>query len=294
MSIINGGVQPAGMSCLTAAKLYRTIVLPTSLYGAELWSKLSQDDTLKLERAHNFCLKIIQKFPVRTKTVIAQSMLNMYSLESYIHIRKLQFFGRLCRLHCKHLAKKVFLERLFQSLDAGEKSFGFIPDVVKLIGRYSLDVFVTNYLENGTFPAKKEWKSIINNAIKTTEGRRLLTRFQDPKLQKFQAIYGQSLHVHPIWKLEHTTRGNHMSYKGLAKLNCVVSDHNVRKLCTYCDKCFVDHLEHYINSCCKYEGTRELFWCVMLNTFSVEVSAYLHNLSDSDLACIMLGKKLLM
>jgi hypothetical protein len=82
------------MSCLSAIKLYKSIVLPRGLYGAELWSELSKIEVNKLERAHRFCLKYIQHLPKRTKTVIVQCMVNVYAMETYLDIRKLQFFWK--------------------------------------------------------------------------------------------------------------------------------------------------------------------------------------------------------
>ena len=35
-------------------------MLPWGLYGAELWSKYTKENAMKLERAHHFCLKVIQ------------------------------------------------------------------------------------------------------------------------------------------------------------------------------------------------------------------------------------------
>jgi hypothetical protein len=108
MSIIGHGVQLPELSCITSVKLYKSIVLPRSLYGSELWYRLTSDDISKLEVAHRFCLKYIQSFPRRTRTIIVHNMSKCFSVESYINRKKLLFFGRLCRLDSLKLAKKVF------------------------------------------------------------------------------------------------------------------------------------------------------------------------------------------
>ena len=97
MAINGSGAD--GMSCSSAVKLYKTVVLPRALYGAELWSDLGTGELNTIEKAHRFCLKYIQHLPKCTKTIIVQSMVNVYSMETYIDIRKLQFFGRLCTLY---------------------------------------------------------------------------------------------------------------------------------------------------------------------------------------------------
>ena len=63
MSIIGHGGKLPELTCITAIKLYKSIVLPRSLYGSELWYQLSKDDLHKLEVAHRFFLKYIQSFP---------------------------------------------------------------------------------------------------------------------------------------------------------------------------------------------------------------------------------------
>ena len=126
MSILHVGGRSKGLSRLTASKLYNTIVLPRGLYGAELWTKLTRDDITKLEQSHHYCLKAIQGFPVRSKSLFVQAMINAYSMEAYIDIKKLQFLGRLCRLGSDKLAKQVFLERFYQHLSGRDKSIGFV------------------------------------------------------------------------------------------------------------------------------------------------------------------------
>ena len=108
MSILGNGVKRSGVSCITAMKLYKTIVHLRSLHGAELWSKYTKENAMKLERAHHFCLKVIQALPKRTKTIIVEQIVNMYSIETYIELKKLTFLSRLCRLDHTKLAKRVF------------------------------------------------------------------------------------------------------------------------------------------------------------------------------------------
>ena len=61
-SLVNSGVNDSGFNPITSFHLYRSIVLPKGLYGAELWNCLSpsQEETLEpCERAHRFCIKLI-------------------------------------------------------------------------------------------------------------------------------------------------------------------------------------------------------------------------------------------
>ena len=104
-------------------------------------------------------------------------------------------------------------------------------------------------------------------------------------------MYGPALRVHPIWLLKHNTSGHRQHLRDFAKLQAVFYNSNDDKICIYCDKIFLDHLDHYFHECNKYTGTREHFWTLVINICTVELSSYLYNLPDSDLSCVMLGQK---
>ena len=56
----------------------------------------------------------------------------------------------------------------------------------------------------------------------------------------------------------------------------------------------MDHqLDHYFHHCDNYVSTREMYWSVNMNSFSVELS-HLYNLSDSDMSAVILGKQFAM
>ena len=114
--------------------------------------------------------------------------------------------------------------------------------------------------------------------------------FEDPSLKRFCQIYGNSLRVHPIWQLENTTRGNRTFLRDFARLNGVITSSDYNKVCVYCNDQFSDYLDHYIHECNKYTDTREYFWSLLINVFSVMISSYLYNLEQSEMTEIILGK----
>ena len=62
-------------------KLYTTIVLPSYLFGCELWNSLKESDIRRLEMIHRYCLKRMQGFRIRTRTDIALGMLGILDME---------------------------------------------------------------------------------------------------------------------------------------------------------------------------------------------------------------------
>jgi hypothetical protein len=292
LSIVGSGVRQTGLSCLTATKLYKTIVLPRGLYGAELWSKQTKENILKVERAHHFCLKVIQTLPKRTKTVVVEKMVNMYCIETHVELKKLIFLGRLCRLNHDILAKRVFLERLYQVMYSHKQyNTGFLPDVTRILEKYSLIDHIREFVNTQRFPSKVQWENIIHSAIKCFEEGTLRLSLEDPKLKRFAQVYGTSLKVHPMWLMEHNTKGYRSHFRDFIKLNGVVCDNGMDRECIYCSKIYNNQLDHYFNYCNKYQDSREYFWFLILNTCNINLGAFLHNLPESDLTCAILGQR---
>ncbi len=75
-------------------------------------------------------------------------------------------------------------------------------------------------------------------------------------------------------------------------ISCVLQGMVGSNPCCYCAKRDGDQLDHYIHSCTKYVGTRELYGTIVVNNFDVSTSTYLYNLPQDDLTEIILGKHL--
>ena len=170
MSILSSRLNLSELSCITTIKLYKTIVLPRSLYGAELWHKMNKEDLSRLETAHRFCLKKIQDFPKRAKSALVECSAKCYQIATYIDQKKLLFIGRLCRLSCKKLAKRVFVERLFQhQANYNVKNSGIVFNLLDVLSTYNLRQYIELFLSDAIFPDKNAWKSLVRQAIETRE-----------------------------------------------------------------------------------------------------------------------------
>ena len=90
-SLLSIKMHPLHLNPLIISK----VCIPRLLFGAELWSNLSNSDCMTLERFVRLVAKKIQGFHVRTRTDISLSMLGWKSVVSQIDYRKLSFLGRL-------------------------------------------------------------------------------------------------------------------------------------------------------------------------------------------------------
>ena len=165
LSLVNVGLHPEGLNPMTAYKIYKSVVIPKALYGCEIWPSQSKTRQLQLEQAHRFCIKYIERVPTFTKTDVCMSLIGSRDIEYEIDLKKLTFLGQLCRLNTNHISYKIFTERLKAYSDSENGKLGFVPEVDRLLKKYSLSAYLTAYLECGSFPSKYVWKSILRRSV---------------------------------------------------------------------------------------------------------------------------------
>ena len=83
---------------MTLSHLYKTIVLPSALYGCELWSNISSTDKARLNTFQHFICKNSLGLPKLCRSDMCESLFDVLPIHAEIDARKLLFFGRLCRL----------------------------------------------------------------------------------------------------------------------------------------------------------------------------------------------------
>ena len=114
------------------------VVVPKALYGCELWHAYTKEEMAKLEVAQNVCLKHMQQAPKYISSDFVLSSVNTVNIETIVDFRKLQFFGQLCRLASKYLAKSIFVNRLTSFYNGDSRQSGFITDAYRILSKYDI------------------------------------------------------------------------------------------------------------------------------------------------------------
>lgn len=110
--------------------LYKKVVLPSTLYGCEIWNELKSQDYQLLNKFQHFIVKDIQGLKTSTRSDMCESLVGLRPITSEIDKKKLLFFEKLCNFSHDILVKKIFLFRLFTYLnDKQDKSFGYVKDI---------------------------------------------------------------------------------------------------------------------------------------------------------------------
>ena len=97
----------------TKIQVYRTIVVPTLLYGAETWA-LYREQIRLLERFHQRCLRSI--FGIKWRDHVSNEEVlkraNLPSIESILLQVQLRWTGHITRMEDARMPKAVFFSEL--------------------------------------------------------------------------------------------------------------------------------------------------------------------------------------
>jgi len=172
--MVKNGVHPRGLSPIVSLTVLRTMFLPRALFGCELWCDISRTELLALERAQRFAVKMIQGLPRYTRTDICNALLGCRPIEAYIDTRKLYFLGQLCNTPSRLLPKQVFVTRLtiFNQNQDGSTQNGFIPDIYRLLRKYSLVEYLDSFASQRRFPKQHQWKQRVKKAVTYVQTRK--------------------------------------------------------------------------------------------------------------------------
>ena len=290
-SVIRIGIHPAALNPIVCAKIIRQVCYPKALYGCELWGKLSDTETLMLERTHRYVCKFIQNLPRLTRTDMCLSLIGWNTIDAYICEKKLLFFGRICNLPQTAISLRILVRRLFslQYTMYANRTLGFTSDCVNILQKYNLTNFLDVFLANGPFPPIQIWKRIVRNEIQTKEladwNQRLC---DDNDFRCFRQIH-KTLQPHPAWTvaLNNPHLRKHAHY--VVSLCCLINDKDSTILCEKCGKMFKDPCIHAITSCDHLSDIRDEFWTEIISINPIMFSVFLGAKNDDELCFTLLS-----
>ena len=260
-SLVNSGVFYGDtLHPLTCKKIYKAVVIPKALYGCEIWSALSPDESLTLERAHRYCIKYMQSLGGRTRTDIALGLLEMFPIETEIELRKLILFGQMCRLSSEFWIKTMFLNRLMSFKVNPSKQTGFIVEIDKILHKYELGHILSNYVQDGVFPGKFAWKRMIKAKVHEAAKTAWYNRVSTPEFQRFKLLHGD-FGTHWLWLFSKDNRRLLKPCTSVVQLiSCVSSLPHMSNTCENCQCDFTNLVDHCIHECNYLNRQRDRLW----------------------------------
>ena len=76
----NLGVRPNALNPICGANLWHSVVIPTALYGCELWNNMTEQELLSIERILRHSAKRIQGLEPNTRSEAALGSLGLWSM----------------------------------------------------------------------------------------------------------------------------------------------------------------------------------------------------------------------
>jgi len=183
-----------GMSPTVSIKLWKTYVLPRSLYGIEILN-YTKRDIEKFEKLQLQVCRQIQGLPNRTANIATHSLLGIEPIEATVDKLLLTFFGGVAQ--DKLCIEYKIIER--QLLMAKNNTNSFVNRLTETLTKYNLPC-AQELLH--CMPCKQEWKITIKNAIQLFWKEKWTTETECKSTMQFLDIQQQPFrNPHQIWKL---------------------------------------------------------------------------------------------
>ena len=158
------GLKPGVLDPVCCTKVWRHVIIPSVLYGCELWSAIHPNEIEELEKLQRFFARSVQNFHVRSPVAVTTQTLGLWSMEGVIDKSKLLYFGRLCRTSPSQFIKRLLYFRIGQYMCNDVSSTSVIHDLIQTVRKYELDTFLMEYLRTGEFPEKSQWNKIVSRS----------------------------------------------------------------------------------------------------------------------------------
>lgn len=270
LSIVNCGLHDDELNPITSMRIYNSVVLPKALYGCELWSRLLPNEILSLERAHRFCIKFMQCLPRSTSTDVALALLGSKSIEVEIDRRKLIFLEQLCNLPSHLRVKEFFIHRMVSFDKNSSSQLGFIPDIFRLLGKYSLTSTLHTFLEIGSFMTKNAWKRLLRDKFLNVGRDTSLQRVSNSEsFSRFMDIHSLDK-PYILYDISKESRKYLKNTKLAVRLLGLMFSGKKCTICRSCGELSQTLTEHILLFCTACEDFRNKLWENMISRFGIK------------------------
>ena len=164
-SLTGIGIRRGGVTMATCNVVFWSVVVPTALYGCELW--VLGDASLKLiEEFQNYIGKRMQRLHPKSPNTCSYYGLGWMRLERYIQIKKLLFIRTLLVMKDEELPRVIFCQRAilyFHAIDVcrENRDNSAVFDLLNVSHTFGILDDVRNMIVDGYLYTKVAWKEKI-------------------------------------------------------------------------------------------------------------------------------------
>ena len=165
------GFHSDGLSPVTCSTIWQRMIIPSMLYGCEVWGEIPKNEMNSLETVQTRVGKHIQGLHRRTHNEIVRGLLGWSKITGTIDLCKLNFVYKLMSLPHDNIVKHIFLcqmcAMLFSPISTNSKSI--TCNLWTLLHQYKVSNIVVSYLAGGELVNKTLWKQIIKASVRDNE-----------------------------------------------------------------------------------------------------------------------------
>ena len=275
-ALSNIGVRPRGLNPKTSVSLYTRVVLPSVLYGCELWNDLLGKDIRALNVFQHYVTKKIQGFPRQTRSDMCESMLGLLPIETAIDKTKLKFFHKLLNMDPQMIPKQIFIRRLNMIARCQPiVQTGFSADIVNILKKYGLLQIIQpilKYMNTCNLPTKNQWKKTINQTIDNhAHAARIERMHAVTDFRRFSELHPNNQIAH-IWTIPRTTNELFMvDFVASLWVHPILEHPSV---CQHCEMLYVDIIQHIVTLCPLTHHITDQFINTTDNIYGTKLGTY--------------------
>ena len=158
------GIRKNGLTISTCNIIFWSLVVPTALYGSEIW-RLDTRAISLLEGFQNYAAKKIQRFYGKVPNACSLYALGWMRLERYVQVKKMLFIRSIMVLDNQVLSKQIFCERaailLEQGVEENFHGYSVVSDLLRTADLFNLLNDVQNMVLRGHQFSKQIWKERV-------------------------------------------------------------------------------------------------------------------------------------
>lgn len=285
------GFHSEGLSPITCSTIWQRMLIPSMLYGCEVWGSIAKRELNTLELVQKKVGKYIQGLHRRTHDEIVRGLLGWNTIAGTIDKCKLSFVHKLMSLPPDNVIKRIFLYKLYDILlspgSANDKSITY--DLWSVIRNYDVQSEVMSYMVGRQVISKPLWKQICKSVVYDKEQ----TCWKEGLIRKGAFRF---YHIHDTLKphLLYSTIKYHMNLRKLL-LNVVkltaFPEQSDECVCTACGLIYTDAVDHYVMKCQGLIHLRSMFWDNVLDSISCEKEAELLRMDENAKLNVLLGQE---
>ena len=187
------GFHSEGLSPITCSTLWQRMLIPSMLYGCEVWGKLTKKESNSLELVQKRIGKHIQGLCRRTHDEIVRGLLGWITIAGITDKCKLNFVYKLIELPHDNIIKQIFLCQIYyiifvpMSIDVRSLTY----DLWGVMQKYNVGYMLINYLVGGCLPNKMFWKQICSVAVYESEEEKWRNGLLHKQANRFYRIHNE-------------------------------------------------------------------------------------------------------